>query len=89
MKYTYVSLLQKFELAMDFSNQQVLIPSLMPQKASYPEPQDSCNAPRGIVENAYHPPLRRFWLAEFVSAGFWPRLIHRIVTDQQIEKVRS
>lgn len=90
MKVKYVSILEKFELAMKINHQQIIIPSLMPEQASYPEPD---NVPMDVshpeVESHYQPPLRRFWLADFVPAGFWPRLICRIASDQQIEQVRN
>ena len=91
MKDRYISLLEKFEVALKINRHQMIIPSLMPEQASYPKPDDVLSdVPQEMldeVEGFYQPPLRRFWLADFVPAGFWPRLICRVATDHQIGKV--
>ena len=79
MKECYISLLEKFEVALKISPNQMIIPSLTPEKASYPKPADDA------LFNC--PPLRRFWLADFIPDGFWPRLICRVTSDQQIAHV--
>ena len=85
MKYKYISLLEKFELAMKINHDQMIVPSLMPED---PSPDDIPNdASITEAEIPYGPPLRRFWLAEFIPDGFWPRLICRVATDQHIEQV--
>ena len=93
MKARYISLLEKFEVALKINHHQMIIPSLMSERASYPKPDDVLSdIPTTMldeVESLYQPPLRRFWLADFVPAGFWPRLICRVATDQQIGRVRE
>lgn len=37
------------------------------------------------VNVAYHPPLFRVWLANFIPEGFWPRLLCRIASDLEID----
>ena len=83
MKAHYISLLEKFEVALKINNHQMIIPSLMSERAD-DIPSDISTSMLDEVE----PPLRRFWLADFVPAGFWPRLICRVATDQQIGRVR-
>ena len=67
---------------------QVIIPSLMPSEANYPKPNDILSDIKMDVDSFYQPPMRRFWLADYIPEGFWPRLICRIATDHQIGKVR-
>lgn len=71
----------------------MIIPSLMPEQVFYPKPDDVLSdvskAVLDEIEGFYQPPMCRFWLAAFVPAGFWPRLICRVATDQQIERVRK
>jgi hypothetical protein len=89
----YVSLLEKFEVALMIKRDHVIIPSLMPDSAEYPKTTD---VPRNLIETSdttstieacYQPPLRRFWMSKYIPDGFWPRLICRIANDQQIGKV--
>ena len=109
LKEHYITLLEKFEVALRISRHQMIIPSLMCEQATYPNPDsllqhqlksestsvksDSTAVPdldHGLweeVESWYQPTLHRFWLADFVPDGFWPRLICRVATDQQIAKV--
>ena len=87
LKQKYIKLLEKFEVALKINESQVLIPSLMPDHASYPKPNDMLSDVSRNVDNYYMPPMRRFWLSNFIPDGFWPRLICRIATDQQIAKV--
>ena len=91
LKEKYIHLLEKFEVALKINRRQVIIPSLMPETTVYPKTNDilsditstlSCS-----IDEHYHPPLRRFWLSNYIPDGFWPRLICRIATDQQIGKV--
>ena len=67
---------------------QVLIPSLMPDRVTYPQPNDDLRDVMIVADDYSQPALRRFWLADYIPEGFWPRLICRIANDQQIEKVR-
>ncbi|XP_065896958.1 leucine-rich repeat serine/threonine-protein kinase 1-like isoform X2 [Dysidea avara] len=34
-----------------------------------------------------YPPLSRIWLSSFIPDGYWPRLLHRIVSDSEIREV--
>ena len=86
---TYLQLLQKFEVAMKISKEEVIIPSLMPEEGRYPQPNDSLkdvDMSEG-VEDAYQPTIRRFWLSNYIPDGFWPRLICRIIKDHQVKEV--
>ena len=64
----------------------------MPDTASYPKTTDVLQDYRleeslSTIEACYQPPLRRFWVSNYIPDGFWPRLICRIANDQQIGKV--
>ena len=87
----YISLLEKFEVALTIKRRHVIIPSLMPDNAPYPKTTDVLSdwseASMSNYEGCYQPPLRRFWLSNYIPDGFWPRLICRIANDQQIGKV--
>ena len=90
MKDQYLSLLEKFEIALKINDHQMIIPSLMPDQVSYPKPDDILSEDMlEEVAGYYQPPLHRFWLADFVPAGFWPRLICRVATDQHITRVSA
>lgn len=81
----FIKLLEKFEVALRINQHQILIPSLMSKQMSYPKSTDELDE----VQCLFQPPLRRFWVADFVPAGFWPRLICRVATDQQIGRVSA
>ena len=87
LKHKYIKLLEKFEVALQINKNQILIPSLMPEQAQYPKPNDMLSDVSPNVDTYYIPPMRRFWLSNYIPEGFWPRLICRIATDQQIAKV--
>lgn len=89
LRKKYIQLLEKFEIALQLTDTQVIIPSLMPHDANYPKPNDALNDITMNVDSFYQPPMRRFWLADYIPDGFWPRLICRIATDHQIGKVKS
>ena len=78
-------------MALRINPTQMIIPSLMPDHASFPRPSeqlsDITTSLVDEVETTYHPPIRRFWLADYMPEGFWPRLICRVATDPQIDKV--
>lgn len=85
IKFQYISLLEQFELAMKLNNQQMIITSMLPHEATYHNPS---NVPADKPSQAdYYPTIYRFWLSDFVTEGFWPRVIHRVATDQHIEDV--
>jgi hypothetical protein len=89
----YISLLEKFEVALTIKRRHVIIPSLMPDSAQYPKTtdvlRDWMEASISTIEACYQPPLRRFWMSNYIPDGFWPRLICRIANDQQIGKVQG
>lgn len=87
LRRKYIRLLEKFEVALQLTETQVIIPSLMPSDANYPKPNDCLSDIEMDVDSFYQPPMRRFWLAAYIPEGFWPRLICRIATDHQIGKV--
>ena len=89
LKKKYIQLLEKFEVALQLTDTQVIIPSLMPPSAEYPKPNDTLKDISLNVDNFYQATMRRFWLADFIPNGFWPRLICRIATDHQIGKVEN
>ena len=72
---------------MSYFISQVLIPTLMPENVIYPQTNDDLRDIHQVSDEYLQPPLRRFWLADYIPEGFWPRLICRIANDQQIEKV--
>ena len=84
----YLSLLEKFEVAMVTNQQHIIIPSLMPTEAEIPK-HDEQASELSINDDFYQPPLRRFWYSDYIPDGFWPRLICRIVKDLHIAKVYS
>jgi serine/threonine protein kinase len=86
LRRKYIRLLEKFEVALQLTETQVIIPSLMPTEVNYPKPNDSLSDIEMDVDSFYQPPMRRFWLAAYIPEGFWPRLICRIATDHQIGK---
>ena len=88
----YISLLEKFEVALTIKRRHVIIPSLMPDSAQYPKTTDVLRdwmeaSSISTIEACYQPPLRRFWMSNYIPDGFWPRLICRIANDHQIGKV--
>lgn len=88
MKHYFISLLEKFELGLRITSSQVLVPSLTPPTASFPEPMDTSTfTVVNDEQGEYQPPLTRFWMTDFVHHGFWPRLICRVTNDHQIGKV--
>ena len=81
LKDKYIQLLEKFEVALKISHKRVIVPSLMPNHASYPE------IDYVKVDEYNRPALSRFWLSPYIPDGFWPRLICRTVNDHRIRKV--
>ena len=78
-----INLLSKFDIALRLKNHRLLVPSLLPvdPPSSLPLCINSTN------ELAVYPPLRKFWFSEFIPNGFWPRLICRITTNQNINTI--
>ena len=89
LRKKYIQLLEKFEVALQLTDTQVIIPSLMPDEVNYPKPNDALSDIHMNVDSFYQPPMRRFWMADYIPEGFWPRLICRIATDHQIGKVKQ
>ena len=89
LQETYVNLLEKFEVVLKINSQEVIIPSLMPDRGQYPKPSNNLSdvTMAAYHQDCYQPPLRRIWLSHFIPDGFWPRLICRIVKDNQIKSV--
>ena len=85
LQETYVNLLEKFEVVLKINSDEVIIPSLMEDRGQYPKPSD--NLRDVTMAGCYQPPLRRIWLSHFIPNGFWPRLICRVVKDNQIKSV--
>lgn len=85
----YLQLLQKFEVALCVGENEVIIPSLMPKNKNYPKPNDNLkDVDLSIAhDSCYQPPLRRIWFTNYIPDGFWPRLICRLLNDQQIKSV--
>ena len=84
----YISLLEKFEVAMVTNQQHIIIPSLMPAEAELPN-HDKQALILSTIDDCYQPSLRRFWHSDYIPDGFWPRLICRIVKDFHISRVNQ
>lgn len=88
-----IDLLSKFDIALRLENNHLLVPSLLPVKA--PDIITSCTPnnrlPKGTCfdksEDIAYPPLWKFWFAKFIPNGFWPRLICRLTTNQNINTI--
>jgi serine/threonine protein kinase/ankyrin repeat protein/GTPase SAR1 family protein len=94
MSDKYLQLLQKFEVALCISDKEVIIPSLLPDEpafGSFPKPNDFLTDVTLSFSqvDAYQPPIRRIWFANYISDGFFPRLICRVINDQQIKSVMN
>ncbi len=89
MSRSYLQLLQKFELALELNQQEVLIPSLLPEEGAFPQPDESLSdvSISASHDHMYQPPVRRFWLSNYIPEGFWPRLICRVYKDQHLNGI--
>ncbi len=89
IKDKYINLLEKFEVALTIKGQRIIIPSLLPDSTIFPKTDDNLSDVQMSpgMDDCYQPPLRRFWISGYIPDGFWPRLICRVVNDQQIGKV--
>lgn len=83
-----MQLLEKFEVALRINKDEVIIPSLMLEECNYSQPDSDLNDVSGDLEH-YQPTMRRIWFSNYIPDGFWPRLICRIMTDQQIKSILS
>ena len=89
-----INLLSKFDIALRLKNHQLLVPSLLPidQPSSLPLCiNDNNQLLNGTCsdnsENIVYPPLWKFWFSKFIPNGFWPRLICRLTTNQNINTI--
>ena len=80
----YINLLSKFEVALRWSSEYLLVPSLLPYKqqdTNQPVPTGvSPLVTRAMNMAAYikNRVLRRQYVMSYVPSGFWPRLITRL-----------
>ena len=72
-----VMLLTKFGVVLQIDSQKIMIPSLLP--STPPMSQQSDNS-------LNHKVLRRYWFSNYLSQGFWPRLICRLVADKLLRQ---
>ena len=72
LQETYVNLLEKFEVVLKINSQEVIIPSLMPDRGQYPKPSNNLSdvTMAAYHQDCYQPPLRRIWLSHFIPDGF-------------------
>lgn len=84
---TYIDLLNKFEVALPFITQHLLVPSLLPEQQignrNLMVPGMSTVVARAMNMAAYtdNRVLRRQYLMSYVPSGFWARLITRYVME--------
>ena len=84
---TYIDLLNKFEVALPFITQHLLVPSLLPEQQignrNLMAPGMSTVVARAMNMAAYtdNRVLRRQYLMSYVPSGFWARLITRYVME--------
>lgn len=82
---TYIDLLNKFEVALPFITQHLLVPSLLPEQQignrNIMAPGMNTVVARAMNMAAYteNRVLRRQYLMSYVPSGFWARLITRCV----------
>ncbi|XP_028415469.1 leucine-rich repeat serine/threonine-protein kinase 1-like isoform X2 [Dendronephthya gigantea] len=91
--HEYVDLLNKFEVALPFITDHLLVPSLLPEQQivsrNAVSPGISNMVARAMNMAAYteNRVLRRQYLMSYVPSGFWARLITRVINDKQLEAV--
>ena len=75
----YINLLETFGIALkDTNHHNLLIPSLLPLESKYPSVE---------LNSTKWPILTRFWPCTEIADGFWPKVICRVVGDQDIDNV--
>ena len=89
-----INLLSKFDIALRLKHRHLLVPSLLPvnQPSSLPlcinDDNQSLNGTcSDDSEDIVYPPLWKFWFSKFIPNGFWPRLICRLTTNQNINAI--
>ena len=86
-----INLLSKFDIALRLKNRHLLIPSLLPVDPPSTLPMCSndhvelLNNDNG--DNIVYPLLWKFWFSKFIPNGFWPRLICRLTTNENINAI--
>ena len=80
-----INLLSKFDIALRLKNHRLLVPSLL--SVDPPSSLPPCLSDNNQHGNIVYPPLRRFWFSKFIPNGFWPRLICRLTTNQNINTI--
>ena len=89
-----INLLSKFDIALRLKNRQLLVPSLLP--VDPPSSLPACTSGNNQLlddthsdnsENTVYPPLWKFWFSKFIPNGFWPRLICRLTTNQNVNAI--
>ena len=83
---TYVELLERFEVVLRIDNDQILVPSFLPDRQIYSEKTMIDFTQLNNVEaNSYH--IRRLWFLDHVPYGFWARFISRLRGDETIQEL--
>ena len=83
---TYVELLERFEVVLRIDNDQILVPSFLPDRQIYTEKTMIDLTKLNKVEaDSYH--LRRLWFLDHVPYGFWARFISRLRGDETIQEL--
>ena len=88
-----INLLSKFDIALRLKHRHLLVPSLLPvdQPSSLPlcinDNNHLLNGTYSDDSEIVYPPLWKFWFSKFIPNGFWPRLICRLTTNQNINTI--
>ena len=88
-----INLLSKFDIALRLKHRHLLVPSLLPvdQPSSLPlcinDNNHLLNGTCSDDSEIVYPPLWKFWFSKFIPNGFWPRLICRLTTNQNINTI--
>ena len=85
-----INLLSKFDIALRLKNRHLLIPSLLPVDPPSTLPMcgnDCVELLNNDNSDNIYPPLWKFWFSKFIPNGFWPRLICRLTTNENINAI--
>ena len=82
----YVELLEKFEVVLRIDNDQILVPSFLPDSHIYTEKPNInfMNLNDQNIETEYYH-LDRLWFLDHIPYGFWARFISRLRGDDTIQ----
>jgi len=86
----YINLLSKFEVALQWSAEFLLVPSLLPNTQQDTNQPVAAGVSRAVAQamnvSAYVKPkvLRRQYVMSYIPSGFWPRLMTRVIQDERI-----